>query len=71
MPTPIGRTKATALRRQLAPQDKMKTYLTALAFVFALAIGVSMMTLTGQVDRAQTDRGGSHRAAPQKIALLY
>jgi hypothetical protein len=49
----------------------MKTYLTALAFVFALAIGVSMMTLTGQVDRAQTDRGGSHRAAPQKSALLY
>jgi hypothetical protein len=49
----------------------MKAYLTALAFVFALATGVSMMTLTGHVDRAQTDHDGSHRTVHQKIALLY
>jgi hypothetical protein len=49
----------------------MKTYLTALALVVALAIGASMMTLTDHVDRAHVAHDGSHRALPQKVALLY
>jgi hypothetical protein len=49
----------------------MKIYITAVAFVFALTTGVSMMTLTGHDNRAHIDHAGLHRAVPQKIALLY
>jgi hypothetical protein len=44
----------------------MKTYFTALALVFALATGTSMITLTGHADRAHLDQ--SH---PRTALLLY
>jgi hypothetical protein len=44
----------------------MKIYITALAIVFALATGTSMITLTGHADRVHTDQGRSHTAL-----LLY
>jgi hypothetical protein len=44
----------------------MKTYLTALALVFALAAGTSMITLTGHADRAHLDQGH-----PRTALLLY
>jgi len=43
----------------------MKTYLTALALVFVLATGTSMIALSGHADRAHLDQG--HRTA----VLLY
>jgi hypothetical protein len=44
----------------------MKTYITALALVFALATGTSMIALTGHADRVHTDQGRPHTAL-----LLY
>jgi hypothetical protein len=44
----------------------MKTYITALALVFALATGTSMIALTGHADRVHTGQGHPHTAL-----LLY
>ena len=46
----------------------MKTFITALALVFALATVTSVIALHG--DHANVDQG-RHTAANQKIALLY
>jgi len=49
----------------------MKTYITTLVLVFALASGTSFMALTGH-DPAQIDQNGAHHTAShQKTALLY
>jgi hypothetical protein len=47
----------------------MKTFITAMALVFALAIGTSMIALTVHTDHAHIDQG--HKAVHQKTALLY
>jgi hypothetical protein len=44
----------------------MKTYITALVLVFALATGTSMIALTGHADRVHTGQGHPHMAL-----LLY
>jgi hypothetical protein len=44
----------------------MKTYIAALALVFALATGTSMIALTGHADPVHTDQGRLHTAI-----LLY
>ena len=46
----------------------MKTYITALIFVFALATVTSVIALHG--DHANVDQG-KHTAGHQKMALLY
>jgi hypothetical protein len=46
----------------------MKTFITALALVFALATVTSVIALQG--DHANVDQG-SHTAGHQKMALLY
>jgi hypothetical protein len=51
-----------ALQRRPA----MKTDIAALALVFALATGTSMISLTGHADRVHTDQGRPHTAL-----LLY
>jgi hypothetical protein len=48
----------------------MKTYITTLIFVFALATATSMMALTVHGDHTHTDPG-RHMAGHQKVALLY
>jgi hypothetical protein len=48
----------------------MKTYITALALVFALATVTSMIALTVHGDHPHIDPG-SHTAGHQKIAFLY
>jgi len=48
----------------------MKTYITTLIFVFALATVTSMMALTVHSDHTHTDPG-SHTAGHQKMAFLY
>jgi hypothetical protein len=49
----------------------MKTFITAMALVFALAIGTSMMALTVHADHAHIDQGSPYKAVHQKTALLY
>ena len=46
----------------------MKTYITALIFVFALATVTSVIVLRG--DHTNVDQG-RHTAGHQKMALLY
>ena len=46
----------------------MKTFITALALVFALATVTSVIAVHG--DHASVDQGG-HTAGHQKITLLY
>ena len=48
----------------------MKTYITALALVFALATVTSMIALTVHGDHPHIDPG-SHTAGHQKIAFPY
>jgi hypothetical protein len=49
----------------------MKTFITALALVFVLASGTSMMTLTVHADRTHIDQDRPHTAGHQKTALVY
>jgi hypothetical protein len=49
----------------------MKTFITALAFIFVLASGTSMMTLTVHADRTHIDQDRPHTAGHQKTALVY
>jgi hypothetical protein len=49
----------------------MKTFITVMALVFALAIGTSMMALTVHTDRAHIDQDGPYKSVHQKTALLY
>jgi hypothetical protein len=49
----------------------MKTFITAMAVVFALAIGTSMMALMVHTDHAHIDQVDPYKAAHQKTALLY
>jgi hypothetical protein len=44
----------------------MKTYIAALALVFAFATGTSMISLSGHADRLHMDQGRPHMAL-----LLY
>jgi hypothetical protein len=48
----------------------MKTYITVLALVFALATVTSMIALTVHGDHANVDQG-RHIAGHQKMAFLY
>jgi hypothetical protein len=48
----------------------MKTFITVLAFIFALATVTSMIALTVHGDHAHVDQG-SRTAGHQKMALLY
>ena len=48
----------------------MKTYITALILVFALATVTSMIALTVHGDHPHIDQG-SHTAGHQKMAFLY
>jgi hypothetical protein len=48
----------------------MKSFIASLVIFFALASGVSLMSLTGQ-DLARIDQNGAHMASHQKAALLY
>jgi hypothetical protein len=49
----------------------MKTFITAMTLVFALATGASMMALTVHTDRAHIDQDSPYGAVHQKTALLY
>ena len=49
----------------------MKTYMTALALVFVLASGTSMMALTVHADRTHIDQDRPHTAGHQKTLLVY
>jgi predicted tellurium resistance membrane protein TerC len=49
----------------------MKTFITAMALVFALAIGTSMIALTVHTDHTHIDQGSPYKAIHQKTALLY
>jgi hypothetical protein len=49
----------------------MKTYITALAFVFLLATGTSMMALTVHANRTHIGQDRSHTAGHQKTLLVY
>jgi len=53
-------------RAMLQWRPAMKTYIAALALVFALAAGTSMITLTLHADRAHLDQGH-----PRTALLLY
>ena len=48
----------------------MKTYITALVFVFGLATVTSMIALTVPGDHPHLDQG-RHTAGYQKMAFLY
>jgi hypothetical protein len=48
----------------------MKTFITALAIVFALATATSMIALRVRSDHAHIDQG-RYMADHQKMALLY
>jgi hypothetical protein len=48
----------------------MKTFITALALVFALATVTSMIALTVHGDHLYIDQG-RHTAGHQKMAFLY
>ena len=49
----------------------MKTYLTALALVFLLATGTSMMALTVHANPTHIDQDRPHTAGHQKTLLVY
>jgi hypothetical protein len=49
----------------------MKTLITALALVFALATGASMMALTVHGDRAHIERNSARVAGHQTAFLVY
>jgi hypothetical protein len=44
----------------------MKTFITAMALVFALAIGTSMMALTARTDNAHIDQDSPYKEVHQK-----
>ena len=48
----------------------MKTFITALSLVFALASGASIIALRGH-DRVQMTQNNAHTAGHQKTALAY
>jgi hypothetical protein len=48
----------------------MKTFITALVVIFALASGISMATLTGH-DHTHFAQNGAHATGHQQTALLY
>jgi hypothetical protein len=48
----------------------MKTFVTALVLIFALASGASIIALTGH-DRVQMTQNNAHTAGHQKTALVY
>jgi hypothetical protein len=48
----------------------MKTFITALVVIFALASGISMAALTDH-DHTHFARNGAHAAGHQQTALLY
>jgi hypothetical protein len=48
----------------------MKSFIASLVIFFALASGVSLMTLTGQ-DLARIDQSSAHMASHQNTVLLY
>jgi hypothetical protein len=48
----------------------MKTFITALVVIFALASGISMASLTGH-DHTHFAQNGAHAAGHQQMALLY
>ena len=48
----------------------MKTFITALVVIFALASGISMAALTGH-DHTHFAQNGAHTAGNQRTALLY
>jgi hypothetical protein len=56
--------------RQPQEEPAMKTFITALVIVFALASIASMIALTVHGDRAHIDQG-RHTADHQKTALFY
>jgi hypothetical protein len=49
----------------------MKTFITALAIVFALATGTSVLALTVHTDSAHIDQNSTHAAGHQKPALVF
>ena len=49
----------------------MKTYISALALVFVLATGTSMMALTVHANRTHIDQDRPHTAGHQKTLLVY
>jgi len=49
----------------------MKTFVTALALLFVLAIGTSMMALTVHADGTNIAYDGPHAAGHQKALLVY
>jgi hypothetical protein len=49
----------------------MKTYITALALVFLLATGTSMMALTVHANRTHIDQDRPHTAGHQRMLLVY
>jgi hypothetical protein len=48
----------------------MKTFITALVVIFALASGISMVALTGH-DDTHFAQNGAHAGGRQQTALLY
>ena len=52
------------------PRPAMKTFITALVVIFALASGISMAALTGH-DHTHFAQNGAHAAGNQQTALLY
>jgi hypothetical protein len=48
----------------------MKTFITALVVIFALASGISMAALTGH-DHTHFAQNGAHAAGNQTATLLY
>ena len=49
----------------------MKTFITALAIVFALATGTSVLALIVHTDSAHIDQHSPHTAGHQKLALVF
>jgi hypothetical protein len=48
----------------------MKTFITALVLIFALASGTSIIALTSH-DPTQIDQNSAHPAGHQRTALVY
>ena len=48
----------------------MKSFVTAMVVIFALASGISMAALTGH-DHTHFAQNGAHAAGNQQTALLY
>jgi hypothetical protein len=49
----------------------MQKLITFVALAFVLAAGSSMVALTVHVDRAHVDQASPHKAAQQRMSLLY